>query len=295
MKTMPSPEFLKGLILTATLLLEGNSAPTEKPLVVLITSYNNIEWYKRNLSSILRQNYSNYRVIYIDDASPDGTGQAVANYVQKNDPLKRVTVLRNKTRQRKLKNIYKAVHTLNDNDIIVQIDGDDWLAHNNVLDCINRAYTTGDPWISYGTSIRYHGKKKGYGKKVPSKAVTDVTNRRSFLTRDWAILPVRTFYAWLFKKIKKCDLLTKDVAGFKGDFYPCTDDIAFMQPMLEMAGSGHIKFIDEVLYEINLTNTASEYHSQRKLQLSCRREILERVPYVPLKNTTIPSPCCKGK
>ncbi len=47
---------------------------TEKPFVFIIASYNNSEWYKNNLDSVFAQDYENYRIIYIDDASPDGTG-----------------------------------------------------------------------------------------------------------------------------------------------------------------------------------------------------------------------------
>ena len=44
-----------------------------KPFVVIVPSYNNSEWVERNLRSIFEQKYDNFRVIYIDDASTDGT------------------------------------------------------------------------------------------------------------------------------------------------------------------------------------------------------------------------------
>ena len=45
----------------------------------MVPSYKNAKTmlYKRNLDSIFMQNYTNYKVIYIDDNSPDGTGQFV--------------------------------------------------------------------------------------------------------------------------------------------------------------------------------------------------------------------------
>ena len=39
----------------------------------------------RNLKSIAQQNYSNYRVLIIDDASTDSTGKTIVEYVDK-DP-----------------------------------------------------------------------------------------------------------------------------------------------------------------------------------------------------------------
>src|ERR1700722_4170775 len=39
----------------------------EKPIVIIIPSYNNAQWYKNNIESVLIQEYTNYRVIYIAD------------------------------------------------------------------------------------------------------------------------------------------------------------------------------------------------------------------------------------
>jgi len=48
-----------------------------KSLVVVIPSFNNARWCRRNLESVLDQAYPLYRVIYIDDASTDGTPDLV--------------------------------------------------------------------------------------------------------------------------------------------------------------------------------------------------------------------------
>jgi glycosyltransferase involved in cell wall biosynthesis len=41
--------------------------------VFIIPSYNNSDWYEYNIKSIAKQHYDNWRAIYIDDASTDGT------------------------------------------------------------------------------------------------------------------------------------------------------------------------------------------------------------------------------
>jgi glycosyltransferase involved in cell wall biosynthesis len=45
----------------------------EIPFCVIIPSYKNQDKYLRNLNSILQQDYQHYHIIYIDDASQDGT------------------------------------------------------------------------------------------------------------------------------------------------------------------------------------------------------------------------------
>ena len=58
-----------------------------KQLCVIVTSYNNGEnkLYENNLKSIFRQSYSNYKVIYIDDASTDNTFNLAKNFVHENE------------------------------------------------------------------------------------------------------------------------------------------------------------------------------------------------------------------
>jgi len=121
----------------------------EKPITIVITGYNNKEWFGTSIDSALNQNYENFRVIYVDDASPDGTGREVAGYLATHPQAHRVTLLANQERCRKLKNIYNTYHTINDWDIIIQLDGDDWLAHKDVLKKINHIYSTQDVWLTY--------------------------------------------------------------------------------------------------------------------------------------------------
>ena len=53
----------------------------EKKLVIIVTSYNNADWYDKNLGTMFSQKnydgtpYENYRIIYVDDCSLDGTAR----------------------------------------------------------------------------------------------------------------------------------------------------------------------------------------------------------------------------
>ena len=50
----------------------------ERPIVVIVPSYNNYKWCNSNIDSVLNQNYNNYRVIYINDCSSDETGEVTS-------------------------------------------------------------------------------------------------------------------------------------------------------------------------------------------------------------------------
>jgi glycosyltransferase involved in cell wall biosynthesis len=62
-----------------------------KSFVVVIPSFNNALWCRRNLESVLNQAYPLFRVIYVDDASTDETPDLVAAYLAESATADRVT------------------------------------------------------------------------------------------------------------------------------------------------------------------------------------------------------------
>lgn len=56
-------------------------------ICVYVPSYNNAKTrlYLRNLDSIFQQEYKNYHLVYVNDASTDGTGEYVNAYMEENE------------------------------------------------------------------------------------------------------------------------------------------------------------------------------------------------------------------
>src|SRR5690348_14207187 len=87
--------------------------------VIVIPSYNNKRWYEKNLDSVFMQTYHNYDVVYIDDCSADGTADLVKDYIKKHGAQQTVLLVSNEKRNGALANIYNAVHSCKDDDVIV--------------------------------------------------------------------------------------------------------------------------------------------------------------------------------
>ena len=66
-----------------------------KNIAIIIPSYNNCQWYQRNLSSVIAQDYQNFRVIYIDDCSSDGTGELVEQFIAEHNSGNLTHLIRN--------------------------------------------------------------------------------------------------------------------------------------------------------------------------------------------------------
>lgn len=227
----------------------------EKPMVVIIASYNNTNWYFRNLASVVNQDYQNYRVIYIDDCSPDGTARYVDQFIKNYKVENRFRVIKNKTRKRAMRNFYETIHQLTEDDeIIVVLDGDDWFYDSQVLRKINEAYSSPDVWATHGTLMEWPGEVVGWSKAIPSDIVT-----RNEFRQFRCPSHTRTFYSWLFKKIDKEDLY------YNGDFCEVTCDMAQMFPIFEMAGERHA-FIEEITYVYNTKTPLSDNKVNKDLQ-----------------------------
>ncbi|MBS1986427.1 glycosyltransferase [Candidatus Dependentiae bacterium] len=242
--------------------------------VIVTASYNNIEWFERNLSSIFAQAYDNWRLVYIDDCSTDGTVDAVRAYVDACDKSDKVTLIRNAQRHGHMYNQYHAIHAVAPESVIVIVDGDDWLAHNNVLRYLHTIYSAGDAWLTYGQFWYWQKNRLGICRKLPD-AVIKNNDIRSY--PRWVTSHVRTFYAGLFQRIQLEDL------QYKGAFVPMSADVAAMFPMIEMAGE-HIRFIEEILYIYNDANQLSFFHDRREEQELLRKELCSRQRYQPLNS-----------
>lgn len=257
--------------------LVSMNSSAELPLVVIVPSYNNARWCERNLSSIFTQKYSNFRVIYINDYSTDATYDKVVSYIDTHNEWHRCTIINNETRRGALENLYTAIHSCADWEVVVLVDGDDWLAIDDALQRINTVYEKEDVWLTYGQFVEYPKKKIGFCNAIPEEVVT----HNSFRKHGCPVSHLRTFYAWLFKKIKKEDLL------HEGAFYTMTWDKAIMLPMLEMAG-GRFKFIEDILYIYNFANPINDCRVNGPLQAELARLIFEKEPYQPLMIDEIP-------
>jgi glycosyltransferase involved in cell wall biosynthesis len=249
---------------------ESVKIAVEKPFVIVIPSYNNAKWCEENLRSVFEQNYDNYRVIYIDDASTDGMDLKVKNFIAESKKQNRVQFLRNEKNLGAMANLFHIIHSCKNDEIVIILDGDDWLAHENVLSKLNEIYADSSVWISYGSYVEYPSFAKGScARLIPKKVIQKKTYRQ----HQWSTSHLRTFYAGLFKKIDLKDFL------YEGRFLESTWDMAAMFPMLEMAGK-HARFVKDVLYVYNRSNPLSDDRVRPKKQIALEKYI-RNLPVYP--------------
>ncbi|MEX0672403.1 MAG: glycosyltransferase family A protein [Candidatus Babeliales bacterium] len=252
--------------------LQPDTMLPEKKIIVLIPSYNNARWYQHNLESVFSQQYKNYSIIYIDDCSSDATGKLVESYIKTHPNGDCVTFIKNGQRNYAMANIYRVIHEYCDDDaIIIMLDGDDFLAHDRVLKYINYIYCVYDIWMSYGNYLSLQSLKPFERTKpfAPS-----IISNNGFRQSPLGVQHLRTFYAWLFKKIDSNDL------KYEGKFLTMTSDVAMYTPMIEMAANHHL-CVRDVLYIYNDFNPINDHKKNKQYQIMLDVYIRNKSKYLP--------------
>ena len=254
----------------------------ELPFVIVVCSYNNDQWSENTLTSIFTQEYKNFRVIIVDDCSSDNNCEVIQQCIDKHNFADRVTFVKNEQRRRKLFNLYRVLYECDDNEIVLMVDGDDWLIDTQVLSFFNNIYSDENIWFTYGQyrnvpasqAIQWGHKEMGYCRPVPKH----IQRQQAYRYYSFIYMHPRTFRAWLFKLVKLEDLIADKIEGFEGDFYPASNDVAMYFPMVEMAHT-HIKFISDILYIRNLYSEIVGFKVDRRLQTTSAREIRKKSCY----------------
>ena len=228
--------------------LDNHFSPTRYPLqnrpfAILVVGFNNGASVEKTLHSIFSQHYDNYRLIYIDDASNDGSLELVRELILESGRSEKVSLVQNEMRLGVLANVSSAIAKCLDREIVVWVEGDDWLAHEWTLSRLNEYYADPDLWLTFGQYREFPTYRLGIS--APFERLE--WEEKGFRGCPFAASHLKTFYAGLFKQIEKKDLT------FQGSFLPERIELAVMIPLLELARH-HFQFIPDILYIANRKN-----------------------------------------
>jgi len=228
-------------------------------MIILTTVYNCENYIERCLSTIMSQTFKNFKCYITDDLSTDKSVQLIKEFI-KNDP--RFILVKNETKLYQpgnYDNILRNFLDIDDKDVVVEIDGDDWLPDSKVLERVNNLYTDENVWIANG-SLKYPNGMAGFSSKQEN--LDNLRNSRFTASH------MRTWRVFLWRKIKQDDL--KDENGV---YWKVTGDLSFMYPMLEMSGEEHYRFMPEINYVYNDTNPLNDH----KIDLGLVNEIADKI------------------
>ena len=217
--------------------------------IIVTPSYNNSEWVEYNLASVLNQTYENWALVYVDDCSTDDTYEKVSEILKDNPKCK---VIKNETNKGAAYNYIEYVRYFfpEDNDIIVHLDGDDWLYDENVLEKLNALYNEKDYWMTYGKFVCWDG-SGGVTESFPQGSAYDdfIHNHKLYRRDQWRASHLRTYKYFLWNSIDRDDLKSR----FDGEYFWHASDLAWAYPALEMCPKDKIGVVDFNTHVYNAT------------------------------------------
>lgn len=236
-------------------------------LAVIVPFYNPGAFLEKCVATLLSQKYDNYRIIFIDDCSTDGSWDLLPHGEEN------ITCIKNTERKTALENIHNAIldHCEPD-DIVVLVDGDDWLPHKKVFSEINEIYNRENCMIMYGQASWTDG-RRGFARAY---------DKESFAHLRWVpfcVSHIRTFKASVYHAIQEQDPTFSCMKDADGNFYRMTYDVAIMFPIMEIAGYKNIYFNDSILYIYNRSNPISDDRVNQALQTQIHHEISKKEPF----------------
>jgi len=197
------------------------------------------DYIGRCLSSVRRQTHAAWRAHVTIDRSGDATyDEALA--ARAGD--ERIVITRNAARRFPMANLVSAIGRsgADPDDVIVVLDGDDWLIDDEAFALIDRTYDQTGCWVTYGSWISNRPDRPGLWPPYAS-GTTD------FRSEPWLGTAVRTWKRWLFDLIEP-----EDFRDARGDYLRNADDLACMFPLLEMATTERAVHIERPLMLYNL-------------------------------------------
>ena len=236
---------------------------------IIIPFYNVKKYLPRCVESLNRQRYKNFTAYFVDDISTDESLEA-AKLLKGDGHL-----IRNEEKKYALRNIWDTLNDYehDDEDIIIILDGDDWLAHENVLGKLNQTYNEQECLVTYGNYVYFPYGNKGV---EPSAYPEEVIRRNTFRQDKWRASHLRSFKYKLWKHL--------DPSYLKDDndeFYKMAYDQAMMLPLLEMAADKSF-FVDDVLYVYNKENPLNVDKIKARVQYETMLEIRKKEACSPL-------------
>ena len=223
---------------------------------IVVSSYNSMQWLPKTLQSISDQSYRNFNVCVVDDASTDeGQADFIRSFCEERGWISIIHI----NNMGALYSQVQAIKALDpeDDDVIVWVDGDDWLINRNVLKKLKAIYESGNYLMTYGNYISEpYSNTCPQPMSYPKEIVLENSYRKSSYTHGLLFNHLRTVKYLLFKNLDQSDFTWPD-----GSWFKCCGDTAVMIPCLELAG-GRYKYIDFPLYVYNTANPVSDWRKQ---------------------------------
>jgi len=211
-------------------------------MIKFVCCFWNAEKYIKNCVRTLKsQTDRDFEVYLVDDMSTDNTVEVTKKLIEGDSRFKLII---NQEKKFKLRNLDELITQFNDEDIVIEIDGDDFLLTSDVVSDIKNIYSDGKVWLTNG-SFMYSDGNSGFS----SKCNPETVRKDVFLFSH-----LRTWKSFLWKAIPDSYLRDDD-----GSYFKSAADVAYTFSLLELAGNENYRFLSKLYYVYNAESPYNDH------------------------------------
>ena len=214
----------------------------ETQFVFLTPAYNCKDKIKQTMMSIFSQSYDNWRAVFVDDMSTDGTGDYIIDIAKQFGYEKRVSLVTRKEKYGEVRNTIEELKYIAPQEVVVRLDGGDWLTENDTLHFLNEIYREHKPAVCW-TAQRWSYTNYGISKQMALQP------NQSVYEHPWVSSHLKTFRAAALKKVNPKNFYDDD-----GNWIMIACDQAVFLPMMHLAVKEKLPlvFLPIVCYHYNI-------------------------------------------
>jgi len=268
---------------------EENYLPRNAQQRILIVTpvYNSEKYIEKCIESVITQDYDNWKMVIIDDASTDKTYEIAKKY-----DTSKIAVYRNSNNFGAPFNHYAAITEHGkDDDIVILLDGDDSLVNDNqIFHFYNNLYD-GTTEFTYGSCWSMIDNIPLIAQHYPEEVKRTKSYRKHKFNWNMPYTHLRTFKKYLFNAVKSRDLQDED-----GNWFKAGGDGALFYKVIEAADPTKVKVVTDVVYNYNDINPLNDYKINGEEQTKTANKILgneKPKEKVPVKTILIGIPTAK--
>jgi len=172
---------------------------------------------------MLSQSYQNWRAVFVDDVSDDGTGEEVLRISNQLSLGDRVKVIRREDKFGETRNTLTEIESIEDQEVVCRLDGGDWLTENDTLAFLNEVYKKYNPsvlWTNHRWAFTSHN----------ISGPMSLTQGQTVYQHPWVSSHLKTFRASKLKRVPK-----KNFFDENGEWIKIACDQTIFLPMMHMS------------------------------------------------------------
>lgn len=233
---------------------------------VISPFYNAAHYIEKCILSVAQQDYENYIHYLVDDASTDN-GYEIAKKTIDSLPENikyKFVLIKN---EQNMGAVYNQVNTMKSNfcdahDIIMLLDGDDWLVNDNaIFQQYNQMYKDDGVQFTYGSCWSIVDNIPLIAQEYPENVKQTKSYRQHKFNWNMPYTHLRTFIYYLFKQVSEDVFKDED-----GNWLRAGGDGAIFYNVLEKADPDRIKVVQDIVCNYNDASPLNDYKINGKEQ-----------------------------